>query len=93
MDKPKIAKKMKINVNQNDIDRLLEEVDNATFDFLKSITLTFADNPEWENARRTHDWRNHVPYQIKEIWSSLSKETKIIVHLITSIQANNEEWE
>jgi hypothetical protein len=51
------------------------------------------DKPEFENAGRVHDWRNHVPDDIKEVWGQLSYEAKFIAAYVADEAAGKEEWD
>lgn len=50
-------------------------------------------NPIWEDAEKCHDWRNHIPLHIKEIWYTFSSVQKLALYLWTSDLADKEEWE
>jgi hypothetical protein len=50
-------------------------------------------NPQWEDAGRVHDWRNHVPDHIIEKWDLLDQEMKHDLYLWAEEIANNEEWD
>jgi hypothetical protein len=51
------------------------------------------DNPEFENAGRVHDWRNHVPEEVKEQWDQLSVDAKRVAYLTAYNEAEREEWD
>ncbi len=37
------------------------------------------ENPKFDDVTAKHDWRNNVPYFLKELWPSLSLESKTLV--------------
>jgi len=49
--------------------------------------------PNFCLAGKCHDWRNHVPSIIKDIWDELSKDAKAVAFLMASRLADREEWE
>jgi len=51
------------------------------------------DNPQWEKARKTHDWRNHVGWRTQEIWHSLTAEQRLAIAQDAQAAADREEWE
>lgn len=50
-------------------------------------------NPEFDKNERVHDWRNHVPSEIKELWPQLSMETRLAIAFMAEEIASNEEWD
>jgi len=51
------------------------------------------ENPEFENAGRVHDWRNHVPEEVKEQWDQLSVDARKVAYLTAYHEAEEEEWD
>ena len=51
------------------------------------------DYPQFEKSRKCHDWRNYVPDKVKDIWGSLSNETRIMVYITAETRANLEDWD
>lgn len=54
-----------------------------------------ASNPRFEEVDRHHscqDWRNHVPNSIRECWSDLSLEAKVIAMIMAGKAAGQEDW-
>lgn len=49
--------------------------------------------PDWDNARRVHDWRNHVPEFVKKQWECLTVETRVVTFWIASESASDEDWD
>ena len=71
---------------------------------LKSVALRIArmewkkilemiDAPNWANARKVHDWRNHVPDGIVELWDFLDRDSKLVAFLMALERAEAEEWD
>lgn len=51
--------------------------------------LSFLCNPEFEKAAKTHDWRNHIPSEIRKLWKNLGEEARMIVYIVAQEQADN----
>ena len=51
------------------------------------------ENPQFKKAGRIHDWRNHVPYEVKEVWNELSAEERKVFALMAGEAADMEEWD
>jgi len=50
-------------------------------------------NPKWDEAGRVHDWRNHVPDEVKEIWVTFTDAQKRALFAWAEELAGREEWE
>ena len=50
-------------------------------------------NPDFENAGRVHDWRNHVGEHVKAIWATLSDHARRAIALDADQRADAEEWD
>ena len=48
---------------------------------------------DFDNRNRTHDWRNHIPHDMRAIWSSLCDEARIVAYWIAKEAADAEEWD
>lgn len=57
------------------------------------VLLAELENPEFENAGRVHDWRNHVLDEVKEQWAQLSFDARKVAYLTACNEADNEEWD
>jgi hypothetical protein len=55
--------------------------------------ISLIQKPEFENADRVHDWRNHVGEATKSLWSTFTDEQKAAIALDSEYRANLEEWE
>jgi hypothetical protein len=51
------------------------------------------DSPDFENATRVHDWRNHVGDRLKAIWGTFTPEQRLAIALDAQDRASNEEWD
>lgn len=49
--------------------------------------------PEWDKQWRCHNWRNHVPDEIAEIWNTFTDVQKKVLASHFQELANREEWE
>lgn len=49
--------------------------------------------PDWKNARRVHDWRNHVPVAVRTIWESFSEEQKLTLFDWAEKLSDQEKWD
>lgn len=49
-----------------------------------------ATNPDWENARRVHDWRNHVPVDVQEAWATFTVAQQYLLFSWASELAHGE---
>lgn len=45
-----------------------------------------------EPLLRTHDWRNHLPRSVLELWDSLPLEARLVAFILASSQAKAEIW-
>lgn len=50
-------------------------------------------NPEWHLATPVHDWRNHVPGHIKQMWSRIPYEVQLALVEWAESLASKEEWD
>lgn len=50
------------------------------------------DNPEWDKGDRVHNWHNHVPNTVMELWPRINDAGRFSIYLIAQGQANNEDW-
>lgn len=51
------------------------------------------DDPQFKEASRVMDWRNHVPYEIKKVWDKLSLEEKKVIAYFAENGAQREDWD
>ena len=58
-------------------------------DIPKTIQL---NNPKFEQAKRVHDWRNHVPCDFKKVWENFTEREKKIIYFMAKDLADNEVW-
>lgn len=51
------------------------------------------DNPDWDGATKVHEWRNHVPDELKKMWFELSTEARVVLYYMAEKLASAEEWD
>lgn len=73
---------------------LLKEFEDVLYP-LTTVTqlVQTLDNPDWEDKREVHNWKNYVPSYAKRNWTRLSLETRALVFCMTSKLAHNEDWD
>lgn len=49
--------------------------------------------PTWDQAGRVHDWRNHIPEEIRGCWGQLSPDARIVAYAFARRLAADEEWD
>ena len=57
------------------------------------LHVTDISNPEFEKAGKVHDWRNHVPQIIRDLWKTFTAEQKIALMTWAENLAELEHWE
>ena len=50
-------------------------------------------DPQWDEAGKTHNWRNHVPQDVRLMWVSFRDSQKAALAAWAQELANREEWE
>lgn len=50
-------------------------------------------DPEWNKATRVHDWRNHAPQPVKELWPTFTDQQRTALEAWAETLASAEEWE
>jgi hypothetical protein len=53
----------------------------------------FPADPQWDKAGKVHDWRNHVPREVQEIWDKLEPLAKQAIYFMATEAAGREEWD
>lgn len=51
------------------------------------------DSPDWQDTYISHDWRNHIPDAIRDMWPRLSQEARAVAFVMAVTQADAEEHE
>lgn len=46
----------------------------------------------FDSPNKAHDWRNHVPEAIRDIWDNLTERERRLVMIACERAANNESW-
>lgn len=62
-------------------------------DELSEYALASIANPRWAEATKVHDWRNHVPEEVQDLWPTFSEAQKRALYRWADNLASNEEWE
>jgi|GEM_PF-2148254 len=50
-------------------------------------------SPNWENARRIHDWRNYISEEIRDMWSTFTDGQKKALAISAEERAGCEIWD
>jgi hypothetical protein len=50
-------------------------------------------DPHWDDAGKVHDWRNHVPDGVKELWLTFTPQQRKALYQWADDLAGREEWE
>ena len=62
-------------------------------DMLSTRQTEWIDNPCFENESRVNNWRNYVPDELKNHWSSMSVEARQVAIVMAESQSDKEEWD
>lgn len=51
-------------------------------------------DPKWEEGQKVkvHDWRNHVPKDLRRLWSELPLSARLALFVVACDGANAEDW-
>lgn len=71
---------------------LMEVIGKPSIPQKMQIVLEPLENPQWRDARKVHDWRNHIPETMQSIWDRLSMEARIVAYIFAKQAADREEW-
>ena len=52
-----------------------------------------AVEPKWNEAGKVHDWRNHVPPDIRKMWGSFMVVQRYALVAWADELASNEHWD
>ena len=58
----------------------------------KDQIIEMVDNPQWIKRAETHDCRNHVPFEYREIWHKLDRSMRCGMVLLAMAAADSENW-
>ena len=50
-------------------------------------------NPDWEAGSHIHNWRNHIPEQIRVMWDTFTRAQKLALTEWADDLAGEEHWE
>lgn len=59
------------------------------YDYLKEE----AENPQWDKAGKVHDWRNHIPDEVREIWETFTVQQRLVLTAWADELAGREHWD
>jgi hypothetical protein len=59
----------------------------------KNRDVGLLDEPEFNKARRCHDWRNYIPDELRSAWKDLSFEARVAAYLVAKPHADCENWD
>ena len=59
----------------------------------RSKALGNINNDAFENIQKCHDWRNHVPTEVADVWKDLSQLERALVALVADHAASSEDWD
>jgi len=48
--------------------------------------LAAIQDPQWDKARRTNDWRNYIEPDLIDVWEQLSDEARLSAYLTAASQ-------
>lgn len=51
------------------------------------------EKPDWKNARKVHEWKNHIPDYIKAAWDTFDHRHHELLFRWADEMASNERWE
>jgi hypothetical protein len=60
---------------------------------LAPFTPDWLESPEFDEAGKVHDWRNHVGGRTKGLWSTFTQEQRLAIALDADDDAGNEDWD
>jgi len=69
------------------LDRLLDSVGG-----ISGYEGTLTD-PQWERAGKVHDWRNHIPETVRNVWDAMSLDARVVSYVFAREAAQSEEWD
>lgn len=51
------------------------------------------DYPDFENAKKAHDWRNYVSVELRKSWKTFTLKERRIIYTLANKIALSEEWD
>ena len=72
---------------------MLEECREKIYADTTGEAIEELEQADFENTRKCHDWRNHVAYDVVEVWDSLSLEGRLVAFLQAEQMADREDWD
>ena len=68
-------------------------VDNVVKLVRQHKDIGYTDQPHFDKARKCHDWRNYIPDEVRDAWSEMTVESRVMVYILAEKQANAEDWD
>lgn len=67
---------------------------NCGCGYPRGVAMTCCEKePFWDKAGKTHDWRNHVPDHVREIWDTFTPKQREALEDWASNLADSELWD
>lgn len=51
------------------------------------------DAPDWGSAEKCHEWKNHVPADVADMWATFTEPQRFALFLWAHELASREEWD
>lgn len=49
--------------------------------------------PDFGSAGKSHDWRNYIPLEVRDLWDKLDIDGQILVFYLAQQLADTENWD
>ena len=60
---------------------------------LLSVIESVLEDPQWKEAGRCHDWRNHIDSGTRKAWKDLPLLVRATLYIQAEAKASEEEWD
>jgi hypothetical protein len=50
-------------------------------------------DPKWDEGGRVHNWRRHVPDEVRQLWPHLAPGVRAVLYRWADELADQEEWD
>lgn len=71
---------------------MIDQDEPVTLDEFRALGASVRE-PAWDARGRVHDWRNHIPNQVADVWADLSDDARGVATYLAQIAASNERWD
>ena len=48
---------------------------------------------DWKKGGHVHNWQNHIGFNVRAIWDTLSDQLKLVLAADAQDDADNEDWD